>query len=302
MKTKKKMNVLPLTYAAVCAHLPACLADVSVAFVMAKNRTREAIGLAGEAENADRSDDFLRGAALGGHLFLVSTKRGHIFYERNWVCNVFRAACLAGQLGVVRYAISRIRRSMLLRFVLTSEEDFWDEALKIACCGGHIAVAKLMIANGARNFGDGLVEACSRGHANIAKMMLVHGARNVNSAYREALRAGQYALAKLMMKHGASNHYCKEDLNEAFLDHCFAGEVDMAQALIDLGADEFDRGLRIACRNGNRNIAQLMLQHGATKRYRALAKACEHGHTEIATMLLPHCENISWVALREQKN
>ena len=58
----------------------------------------------------------------------------------------------------------------------------WNDCLREACRGGHMALAELMIAHGATDWDEGLLEACRGGHIELANMVIVHGAADWNAA------------------------------------------------------------------------------------------------------------------------
>ena len=67
---------------------------------------------------------------------------------------------------------------------------------------------------------------------------------------------------------------------------CYGGHRDLAQFMIDLGADEWNRGLESACEGGHHEIVQWMMDLGATHWNLGLCGACCGGHRDLAQWMI----------------
>ena len=77
----------------------------------------------------------------------------------------------------------------------------------------------------------------------------------------KSCQCGNRELADLMIEKGAD--YWDGGLYSA----CHGGNIDSANLMIEKGANDWDSGLNGACWSGNRELADLMIKKGATNTY-----------------------------------
>jgi hypothetical protein len=76
------------------------------------------------------------------------------------------------------------------------------------------------------------------------------------------------------------------DWNEGLRGACQGGHQDIAQWMIEKGADNFSLGLRGACRGGHRSMAEWMIEKGAVCWDLGLRGACRGGHQAMAQWMI----------------
>lgn len=131
--------------------------------------------------------------------------------NRDWLCVAICGeyeTCLhgcpkpsAGLLGACQGGHLALAKLMIAAKGATNLES----ALRTACKYGHLAIANLLIANGATECGAGLYGACEGGQLALANAMIAKGANNWNVALWWACCGGKPALAKMMAANGATH-------------------------------------------------------------------------------------------------
>lgn len=79
-----------------------------------------------------------------------------------------------------------------------------------------------------------------------------------------------------------------QNFNDALQCACKNGSVEIAQLLLDYGANSVDESLTIACENNNVDVAQLMIFYGALKWDDGFVSACTNNYVSIVQMLMFH--------------
>jgi ankyrin repeat protein len=100
----------------------------------------------------------------------------------------------------------------------------------------------------------------------------------LNMALQGACEGGHSQLAQDIIERGA------DDLSMPLYKACWYGHRDVVELLIRYVADVsvYDYGLKGACRNGEVELVQLMIEQGTTDWTRGLTGACKGGHVELA--------------------
>jgi hypothetical protein len=81
----------------------------------------------------------------------------------------------------------------------------------------------------------------------------------VNCALRGSCKGGHHELAELMIDKGANN------LNWGLHYACLGGHHDLIEFMISKGADNFNGGLSGACEGNHLDLVKLMISLGATQ-------------------------------------
>lgn len=113
-----------------------------------------------------------------------------------------------------------------------------------------------------------------------------------NSEFRGACESGDLQLAQLMIEKGAN------DLNHGLYYACRGAHLQLVEFLIKNGANNFlDEGLCGACRGGHLHFVQLMIEKGAKDLNYAFDCACRSGHLQIVKFLINLGVNDNWNAV-----
>ena len=192
-----------------------------------------------------------------------------------------------------------------------------DDALLPAAFGGHEAVTKLLLDNGAdvaaaKNKGaTALMLAAVGGYEAVVNLLLDHGAdvaaadNNGYTALMNAARAGHEAVAKVLLDHGGDVAAANKNADTALMQAAGAGHEAVAKVLLDHGADVAAANnngvtaLIFAARAGHEAVAKVLLDHGAdvaaanNNGVTALIFAAEAGHEAVAKVLLDHHADVA---------
>jgi hypothetical protein len=144
---------------AMSAHLPRVLACLACEYVRSRTRDPWLVGLAGEFVCAIVDEQYVLGAARGGHAGILRTLR----MRRALWDLVLCEACAAGNIHVARLAIARGAACV-------------NQALFHACRNEQLQAAAMLLARGATNALDCLRTACLWGKFDAARLMMEHGA------------------------------------------------------------------------------------------------------------------------------
>ena len=74
--------------------------------------------------------------------------------------------------------------------------------------------------------------------------------------------------------------------NYGLVKSCQCGNRELAEFMIEKGANYWNGGLEGACHGGNRELADLMIEKGANKWDRGLESACYGGNRELADLMI----------------
>lgn len=181
-------------------------------------------------------------------------------------------ACETGNLELAQFMIAR------------GATYFCQEGLQYACANGHLKLVQLMISQNANiRFDAPFQAACENGHFEIVKWVVEHGIYNnvigFNNGLSSAFLLGHTQIAQLLIEKGANNY------NQILTNACMNGRINLAKLMIDYGADNFNYGLQMACITNNLQIAKLMIEHDAnvnesvyeTTNLHIIRLLCEYG-------------------------
>jgi hypothetical protein len=129
-----------------------------------------------------------------------------------------------------------------------------------ACAGGHLRLLKKCVANGSRDYYEGLRRACKHGQVDVARYFVSMGANNFGTALVCASRTGHLTMVK----------YCVEELHEtnassmtgAVEQACLMGHLRVVKYLVETGHDMDCENMRwMARRTMNREIKQELQEY-----------------------------------------
>jgi hypothetical protein len=138
-----------------------------------------------------------------------------------------------------------------------------------------VNVVKLMLDNGAKNYGETMKSAASGGHIDLVQLML-----ELNETGNG--RAVPLTKGRFIMYHPIS----RSDYNWAMALAAEGGHIDLVQLMLDSGADDYNIGLHSAGRGGHIDIVKLMMKRGADEYNKQMALAAWAGHIDIVRLML----------------
>ena len=149
----------------------------------------------------------------------------------------------------------------------------WDlgEAVYLAMRSNRDSDRKIhyLIEQGA-SINSALYFAGKNGDLDGIRYLAVKGAKNLDQAIEAAVSAGKMEIVPDLVKMGA-------DPNAGMKEAIGMGRknLNIVQQLVDLGADDFDEGLRVAAIYGRIDVAEYMVSKGATDVNTALEFAAD---------------------------
>ena len=174
----------------------------------------------------------------------------------------------------------------------------------IPCAKGYLELVKLLINKGVNKWDYALYCACNEGHMEIAKLLITKGTKSsvyyeldeddnlwldkaldeddnldFHYAMKGACLGGHLELAQLMIDHGAN------DWNSALYHSCEGGSHKVVDLLIRKGADNWNNGLWGACAGGHKELVEAMIARGANCFDHPFITACAGGHLEVAQFM-----------------
>nr|XP_018668743.1 ankyrin repeat domain-containing protein 17 isoform X3 [Ciona intestinalis] len=193
-------------------------------------------------------------------------------------------------------------------------EETQETALTLACCGGFLECADLLVRAGA-NIETGcstpLMEAAQEGQLDLVKFLIREGA-NVHSTTSSGDTALSYAcehghtdVADHLLAAGANLEHETEGGRTPLMKAARAGHLCTVQFLISRGADvnrttrnNEHSVLSLACVCGHLSVVELLLCQGADPMHKLkdgstmLLEAAKGGHTQVVQFLLDFPINI----------
>ncbi|CAF4616810.1 unnamed protein product, partial [Rotaria sp. Silwood2] len=193
-------------------------------------------------------------------------------------------------------------------------EDTQETALTLACAGGFLDVAKILLSNGANvNLGQStpLMEASQEGHVELVQYLIQNGA-DVNqttpageTALAYAWESGHSEVAEILLNSGAHIDQAENEGRTPLMKAARAGHICTVRYLISKA--DVNRAtnsndstvLSLACAGGHLDVASLLLKHGADPnhllkdRSNCLIEAAKGGHTEIVKLLLEYPKSVT---------
>ncbi|WKT53744.1 Ankyrin repeat [Fusarium oxysporum f. sp. vasinfectum] len=179
-----------------------------------------------------------------------------------------------------------------------------DTPLSWACEEGHVAIAAVLLDQGAQVGEDDLGKYVGSGDIEVVKMLLEKGvdARAADTdgwtPLHRASENGHWEIAKMLLEKGADARAANVDGLTPLHLASQNGHLEIAQLLlekgVDAGAADTDgwTPLHLALQNGHLEIAKMLLEKGADPTApdqsgsTPLQQASQNGHLELFQMLL----------------
>ena len=121
-----------------------------------------------------------------------------------------------------------------------------NNALVAAARGGQTVNMHLLLKRGASDVDGALKTAAAAGQTKSLQLLLDWGPSEFNAALLLAANSGQMESAHLLWVRAPRGAI---DLDEAFAEVAFSGQIGMARKLRDWGAKDFDKALLYAARS-----------------------------------------------------
>ncbi len=251
---------------------------------------------------------------------LVETYNLDIQSEDNLGKIPLTSSCIFNSNNILEYIIK----------LQSNYANYIDEALKLACEGGHIEIVKTLLEKGANvndndndnsDEYDALMLASLHGHVEIVKLLTEKGA-DVNkrgyegdTALTRAVLMNRIEIIKILIKAGAN---INETTNSGWTPLTLAssnGNKELVELLLEEGANANQRikentdyeynteedgwtALMIASRNGHMEVVKKLISAGANindknkEDWTALMIASQNGHAEVVKTLIELGVNI----------
>ncbi|KAG8232600.1 hypothetical protein J437_LFUL010721, partial [Ladona fulva] len=193
-------------------------------------------------------------------------------------------------------------------------EETQETALTLACCGGFLEVADILIKAGADielGASTPLMEAAQEGHLDLVRYLLQSNSnvraqtQTGDTALTYACENGHTDVADLLLTYNADLEHESEGGRTPLMKACRAGHQCTVQFLISKGADVNKQTtnndhtpLSLACAGGHLSVVELLLAHSADPFHKLkdnstmLIEAAKGGHTSVVQLLLDYPHSI----------
>ncbi len=185
------------------------------------------------------------------------------------------------------------------------------DALILAARHGHLAAVKVLLRRGASvtteaGYGSALGEAITHGHSNVVRLLVENGARNFGYSLFNAIEGRHLEVFQELTRAGIPFASFRSRQGDSLLESAIERKRDeIVRFLIGTGLKPNDGGPLVeSAGRGNVELSRLLIKHGANpnqvnrmRRY-PLGMACSRGHKQIAEMLLNHGADITLVDVR----
>ncbi|XP_067676346.1 serine/threonine-protein phosphatase 6 regulatory ankyrin repeat subunit A-like [Haliotis asinina] len=269
--------------------------------------------LSQEKANIDRKDGIGRTpamwAAAMGHMHVVEllvNKGAKLSLVDSLGLNILHAACLFGDVEVVKYVISRDCVD------INGRVRCGRTPVMLAAVNGHKEIMELLVAKGAnvtltdKNGNTILHRACRGGDIEVVKYIVSKKMVDINTGKRKnqtslmlACLWGHKAVVELLVQQGA-NHSLTDKRGDNILHYaCQGGHVEVVTFIISLRTFDINCGglnkqtpFMAAGRHGHKDVVELLVKNGANLSLRdahsnnILHLACGRGRVEVVKYVI----------------
>ncbi|XP_067653301.1 ankyrin repeat domain-containing protein 50-like [Haliotis asinina] len=218
-------------------------------------------------------------AAIGGHrevFELLVSKGAKVLHKDRFGINILQAACLGGNVELVKYVLSQINFSIGITM------PCWKTPLMLAAENGHNDVVEFLVEKGADlslkvKTGDNVLHlACYGGQLDVVKYLLSLNSININrrgwkkmTPIMVAANQGYKEVVELLVKRGADLSL-RAQMGNILHTACSRGHFDVVKYLLSLNSVDIDsRGwnertpVMVAAFKGRKKVVELLVKHGA---------------------------------------
>lgn len=219
-------------------------------------------------KGADNFKYALIPACNGGHLeivkYILELPKSSCFSD---IPDTMNSACLRGHVEVVKYLIFKGNRS-------------FDTGIYNACKGGHLHVVKLLCSYGAFIPREAVPIACEYEHVQLLKYLLeLNNPLEINRGFNIACYYGKIEAVKIIINYGGID---RNNIVNGFLDVCVLGYINIIKMFIASGYSYVNEGLRLVCElTGDIDVANCLLEYGADNYDIALELAQSNGYANL---------------------
>ncbi|XP_046567998.1 serine/threonine-protein phosphatase 6 regulatory ankyrin repeat subunit A-like [Haliotis rubra] len=237
---------------------------------------------------------------------LLVTKGAKLSLVDNLGVNILQAACLGGDVEVVKYVLSQDRVD------INGRVRCGRTPVMLAAENGHFEVMELLVGKGANlslvdKRGNNILHcACRRGDVEVVKYIVSKKMVDINSRERKNKTPlmvagvwGHEAVVGLLVKQGANQALRDKRGNNILHLACQGGHVEVVKYIISLETVDVNcRGWRkttpVMCagQNGHKDVVELLVNNGAnlllrnSRKNNILHTACHGGHIEVLKYVL----------------
>ncbi|XP_050507031.1 ankyrin repeat domain-containing protein 17-like isoform X3 [Diabrotica virgifera virgifera] len=202
-------------------------------------------------------------------------------------------------------------------------DETQETALTLACCGGFMEVADILLKGGADielGASTPLMEAAQEGHLDLVRFLLENAAnfhaqtQTGDTALTYACENGHTDVADLLLQYGADLEHESEGGRTPLMKACRAGHMCTVQFLISKGANvrrqttnNDHTPLSLACAGGHLPVVELLLSHNADPNHKLkdnstmLIEAAKGGHTNVVQLLLDYPHSMQPMMLNQHQ-
>lgn len=237
------------------------------------------------SKGVDELHEGLHGSIKGGHLdiakFMIEAGSENL-------TGALYDACKKGNLEIIKLLIQNI-----------TEIIDWDILLFYACYGGAtLGIIEFIIGKGSNNWDTGLRGACSGGHFEIVKYMIDKGSTDFTNGLYHACIGGHLDIIKFLISKIKMSFQSEKDekyiniLNEGLSQSCLENQGEAAELMITYGANDFNRVLISAAKEGHRRMVKLMIEYGANNLSDALYHSIMEENNKVSRYLIDQFTNL----------
>lgn len=185
------------------------------------------------------------------------------------------------------------------------------DALILAARHGHVAAVKFLLRQGASvtteaGYGSALGEAVTHGHSNVVRLLVENGARNFGYSLFNAIEGRHLEVFQELTRAGIPFAGFRSRDGDSLLESAIQRKRDeIVRFLLKVGVRPIDGGPLVeTAARGDVELTRLLLGFGADpnqvnglQRF-PLGMACSRGHKQVAEVLLDHGADLTLIDVR----